>query len=77
MDCTWDTMNFLSFGLQIAATLTGGALALAWVRVEGGHLMVNTQRLSLAKQFGVVLIWMMAIGFILQLWYQVHLLGTL
>ena len=69
----WDTVNFLSLGLQIAATLVGSGLALLWVRVENGQLLINTRRLSLAKWFGTVLLFLMAIGFILQLWYQIHL----
>lgn len=76
MNHLWNTIHFASLGLQIVATLTGGALALAWVRVEDGRLMIDTRKLSLVKWLGVVLLWMMALGFTLRLWYEIHLLGT-
>jgi hypothetical protein len=71
----WTHVHFTAMGLQIASTIVGGGLSLKWLRVRNEHLEINTERLSLVKRFSVGLLWTLAVGFVLQLCYEAHLLS--
>jgi len=71
--CLWNTIHFAGMGLQIAAAL-GGGISLSWLRVRDGHIEVSPERLQWAKCLSVVSLWMLTFGFILVLWYEIHLL---
>lgn len=71
----WVHILWTGKGLQIATTLVGGGLALSWLRVKDGHLEVRTERVKFVKHFSYALLWVLAVGFILELWYEAHLLG--
>lgn len=63
-------------GLQIAVAIVGGGLSLKWIRVRNGHIEVDSQRLKLVKGFSTGLLWTLAVGFVLELWYEIHLLNA-
>jgi len=70
----WTHVHFTALGLQIASTIVGGGLVLKWVRIRNEHLEIDPKRLKLVKRFSVVLLWVLAVGFVLQLWYEAHML---
>lgn len=70
----WTQMHFTAMGLQIAVAIVGGGLSLKWLRVRNGHIEIDPERLRLVKKFSVGLLWTLAAGFILELWYEAHLL---
>lgn len=70
----WTYVHFTGMGLQIAVALVGGGLGLKWLRVKNGHIEVDADRLRLIKNFSVLLLWVLAVGFILELSYEAHLL---
>ena len=74
MGC-WVHIHLTGMGLQIAATLVGGGLAMSWLRVKDGRIEVSPERVKLMKWFSSILLWVLAVGFILELWYETHLLG--
>lgn len=71
----WNTIHFAGMGLQIAAAIVGGGLCFSWLRVRDKHVEVSPERVKLAKRFSYILLWVLAAGFILELWYETHLLG--
>jgi len=70
----WTHIHFTAMGLKIAAAVVGGGLSLKWIRVRNGHISVDPERLSLVKNFSIGLLWVLAVGFILEIWYETHLL---
>ena len=70
----WTQVHFTAMGLQIASTIIGGGLSLKWVRVRNGHIEIDPERVRLIKGFSVGLLWTLAVGFVLQLCYEAHLL---
>lgn len=66
------TIYFLGKGLQIATAIVGGGLSLSWLRVKDGRMEINSERVKLAKRFSYILLWVLAIGFILELYYEGH-----
>ena len=70
----WTQIHFTALGLQIAVAVVGGGLSLTWIRVRNGHIEINPGRVRLVKNFSVGLLWTLAVGFILELWYEAHLL---
>jgi len=74
MELLWNTLHFLGMGLQIAVAFVGGVLTFSWVRVRGNRLEVSTERLGQVRCVGAALLWVLATGFMLELWYEIHLL---
>lgn len=70
----WTQIHFAGMGLQIAAALLGGALTLSWLRLKDGNIEVSPERLKAARTMGTVILWVLALGFIFELWYETHLL---
>lgn len=70
----WTQINFAGMSLQIAAALVGGALTLSWLRLKNGNIEVSPGRLKVARTMGTVILWVLALGFIFELWYEAHLL---
>jgi len=73
MDC-WIHIHFTGMGLQIASALLGGGIGLKWLRVANGSIYIDSERVKWVKRFSYILLWTLAIGFILELWYEAHLL---
>lgn len=70
----WTHVHFTAMGVQIASAIVGGGLGLKWVRVRNEHIEIAPKRLKSVKGFSVGLLWTLAVGFVLQLCYEAHLL---
>lgn len=70
-----DTVHFTGLGLQFAASIVG-AMSLTWLRVKSGHLEINVKELKSAKRVGLIVLWMLAVGFLLELFYEIYQLQT-
>jgi len=70
----WNTIHFSGLGLQIAAGITGIGYLNTWIRTKNGHAEISTKNLTLTKKIGKVALWMFAIGALLLLFYEIHLL---
>lgn len=70
----WTHMHFTAMGLKIAVAIIGVGLSFKWLRVRNGRIEISPERLRLIKKFSVGLLWVLAVGFILEIWYEYHLL---
>jgi hypothetical protein len=67
------TLFYVAKGLQIAAAIVGGTLPFLWVRAKNGKLEVATDLLKQAKIMSIIVLWVLALGFILELWHMICL----
>ena len=58
----WIHLRWVGKGLQIASTIVGGGIS---------YLLIQTPQ-AWVKPFVVALLWSLAIGFILDLCYEIH-----
>jgi len=69
----WQIVNFAGMALVFV-----GAVLLALFgssfRVKDNHLEVKTERAKLATKVQLLGLWVFTVGFMLQLFYQTHLL---
>lgn len=59
-------------GCEIAATILLAGIALIWIRVKNGNVEIATERLQLVKWFSFGLLIVLAIGFILELSWDIN-----
>ena len=65
-------LHFTALGLQAVAVLMGAIFTTAF-RVKNERFEVNLKQLKSAKIAASAGLWAFAIGFLLELWYQIWL----
>ena len=69
----WNTIHFAGMGLGFAGALLQAFFASSF-RIRNKHLEVNPRLAKVASKAQLPGLWMFAIGFILLLFYEMHLL---
>lgn len=69
----WNTIHFLGMGLGFAGALLQAFFASSF-RIRNEHLEVNPNLAKVASKVQLPGLWMFAIGFMLLLFYEMHLL---
>jgi len=70
----WNTIHFAGIGLQIVAAFVGGVVSFQWFKVKNGGIYISLERAQLTKRLSYTLLWVLAVGFLLELFYEIHLL---
>jgi hypothetical protein len=70
----WNTIHFAGIGLQIIAAFSGGLVSFWWFKVKNGGIYVSPERAQLTKRLSYILLWVLTVGFLLELFYEIHLL---
>lgn len=72
----WNTIHFAGMGLQIAAALGGGVFARRWnwIQFTNEGLEVSKERFKRGTRIAGILLWVLGTGFLLELFYEMHLL---
>jgi len=69
----WQIMNFLGMALIFVGGLLLSVFNLS-LRIENGSLAVNPKLGKVATRIQKPAVWVWAVGFVLQVCYQIHLL---
>jgi hypothetical protein len=69
----WQIINFFSMALIFVGGLLLSVFNLS-LRIENDHLAVNIKLAKVATMVQKPALWVWAVGFVLQVCYQIHLL---
>ena len=62
----WTNLNWVGKGLQIAAAIGAGGMSLVLLKTAPRRI----------RWFTAATLWVLAVGFVLELWYETHLLQS-
>jgi len=70
----WETTHFAGIGLTMAAALSSAGFSTYFIRTRNNYVFISPERLRQVRKVGLAALWMLGIGFTLQLFYEINLL---